>query len=259
MRRDQVVVSLAAVLWVAGTLVGTGLLGGGGVQEQGGGIFSDSATLIAPAGPAFSIWSVIYLCLAGYVVWQWLPSAASSRWAEVTRLPAAASMALNGAWLLVVFAGWVLASVLVIVGIVVSLGLVLRRTADLPDEGWAPRVFVSVTFGLYLGWVCVATCANVAAWLVGLGVPAQGAGPTAATLLVLLVVVGLAGSVLSRSPDQVFRTAFTAAVVWGVSWAAAGRLSGEPRNDAVGYAALGAAVCVAALWVLTSRRSAARP
>ena len=255
LRRDQLIVTLAAVLWIGGTLIGTGLVGGsGGVEEQGEGLFSDSTTLIAPHGPAFSIWSVIYLFLAGYVVWQWLPDGARSERARLTRLPAAASLALNGLWLLVVFAGWILVSVLVILGIALSLGLVLRRTAGLRDEGLAPRVLVSGTFGLYLGWVCVATCANIASWLVGLGVPTDGRVPTLVTLAVLAVVVGLAWYLLGRSPDRVFRGAFTAAVTWGVAWVSVGRFIGDLRSDTVGYAAALAAVCVAALGVLALLR-----
>ena len=249
LRRDQVLVTVAAVVWVVGTLFGTGLVGPtGGVNEQGDGLFSDSTTLIAPHGPAFSIWSVIYLLLAGYVVWQWL--APGSRWAAVTRLPAAASSALNGIWLLVVFADWVTVSVLVMAGIVVSLGLVLRATADLPSEGWAPTLLVSVTFGLYLGWICVATCANIASWLVGLGVPEDGEGPTAATVAVLFVVIGLVAFLLGRTRQLVFRTAVAAAVAWGVGWVAAGRFVGDLQNPVVGWAAAFTVLCVVGLWLV---------
>lgn len=260
LRRDQLLVTLAAVVWVGGTLIGLGLVGGsGGVEEQGGGSFSDEATLIAPDGPAFSIWSLIYLFLAGYAVWQWLPRSAGSSWAARTRLPAAASLALNGVWLLVVFAGWILGSVLVIAGIVAALGVILRRTADLPDEGWLPRLAVSATFGLYLGWVCVATCANVALWLVDLGAPAEGTVATWVTVAVLLVVVALVGFLLTRTADRVVRTALAAAVTWGVAWVAVGRLAGAPTNEVVGWAAVVAAVLVVVLWAATTLTRSGSP
>lgn len=260
LRRGQLLVTLAALVWVGGTLVGTGLVGGaGGVEEQGDGLFSDQATLIAPAGPAFSIWSVIYLFLAGYVVWQWLPRAADSRWGARTRLPAAASLALNGIWPLVVLAGWIFGSVLVIAGIAASLGVILRRTAGLPDEGWLPRVAVSATFGLYLGWICVATCANVALWLVDLGVPAEGTPSTWATVGVLLLVLALVGFLLTRTGETVVRSALAAAVTWGVAWVAVGRLAGEPADAVVGYAAAAAAVLVVLLWVATTLTRTASP
>lgn len=256
LRRDQAIVTVAAVLWIVGTLIGTGLVGaGGGVEEQGDGLFSDSTTLIAPHGPAFSIWSVIYLFLAAYVVWQWLPRSADSRWAARTRLPAAASMALNGTWLLVVFAGWVTLSVVVIAGIAVSLGVILARTAELPDEGWEPRVLVSVTYGIYLGWVCVATCANTALWLVDLGVQEDGQLATVLTLVVLAVVVGLVAFLLGRTSDRVFQAALVAAVTWGVAWVSVGRFVGDLQSDTVGYAAAVAAALVVALGISAVVRS----
>lgn len=249
LRRDQVLVTVAAVIWLVGNLFGSGLLGSDEeVDDQAGGLFTDSTTLIAPDGPAFSIWSVIYVLLGAYVIWQWV--AADSRWAAVTRLPAAASIALNGIWLAVVFADWVLVSVLVILGIAASLGFVLARTATLPSEGWAPTVFVSVTFGLYLGWICVATCANIASWLVGLGVPEDGTGATVATVAVLLVVVGLVAFLLSRTRQPVFRAALAVAVVWGLSWVSWGRFTGDLENTVVGYAAAFAALCVGGLLVV---------
>jgi hypothetical protein len=251
LRRDQVLVSLAAVLWVGGTLVGTGVTGAQGVEDQGGGLFSDSATLIAPHGPAFSIWSVIYAGLVAYLVWQWLPAGARSRWAAVTRGPAALGIALNGTWLLVVFAGWIWVSVLVMLGIVAALGTILARTAGLTREGWPPRVAVSATFGLYLGWICVALCANVATLLVDLGVPASGAGPALVTVAVLAVVLGLVAWLLRRTDDTVLRATLVAAVVWGVSWVAVGRFVGDLRSDTVGYAAAVTAVLVAVVGVLT--------
>ena len=253
-RRDQVVVTVAAVIWVLGTLIGTGLVGGAGVEDQGDGLFSDSATLIAPHGPAFSIWSVIYLLLAGYVLWQWLPQGARSRWAGRSRLPAAASLALNGIWLLVVFAGWISVSVLVIAGIAVSLGLVLERTSDLPREGWAVTILGSVTFGLYLGWICVATCANIALWLVDLGVPTARGPSVLVTVLVLAVVVGLVAFLARRTRDRVLAVALCTAVAWGVAWVAVGRFVGDLGSATVGVAASITAALVAVVGLVVALR-----
>lgn len=254
--RDRLVVTAATILWAVGTALGTGLMGDGGVARQGEGLFSDHATLIAPAGPAFSIWGVIYLGLLGYVVWQWLPAADRSTWARVTRVPAAASIGLQGLWLLVVFAGWVWLSVVVMAGIVWSLGLVWRRTAELVPEGWGTRLLVAAAFGLYLGWICVATCANVASWLVGLGVPVDAAGSVWLTVFVLVVVVGLAALLMSRTSHRPAQTALAAAVVWGLAWVAVGRFTGELRSVPVAVAAGLAALAVAGIWALTVLRGA---
>lgn len=251
---SRLVVTLAALVWVGGTALGLGFLGVEGAASQGEGLFSDHATLIAPHGPAFAIWSALYLGLAGFVVWQWLPATDASRYAQATRLPAAASLALNGLWLVTVWAGWMGVSVVVMAGIAASLGVILGRLARLPREGRAADLVVALTFGAYLGWICVATCANVASWLVSLGVPAQGSGPVAATIAVLVVVVTLAAFLLRRSGQPWMQIGLTAAVVWGLAWVAVARLRGELVSAPVAYAAIAAAAMVAALGAWSVRR-----
>ena len=60
MRSRQIFVTLSAVFCVVGTLFGTGVIGTRVAESSGGDLAAD-ATLIAPAGTAFSIWSVIYV------------------------------------------------------------------------------------------------------------------------------------------------------------------------------------------------------
>jgi hypothetical protein len=74
----QLVVLLSALLAVAGAFVGSGAAGGTPIQDAAGGALSADATPIAPAGPAFSIWSVIYVGLLGYAIWQLLPAQKTS-------------------------------------------------------------------------------------------------------------------------------------------------------------------------------------
>ena len=172
-RRRQVAVTISEVLCVLGTLVGVGALGGTRVEESSGGALAADATLLAPAGPAFSIWSAIYLGLAAYTVWQWLPDQATDPRHRRIGWLAAASMLLNAAWLLVTQQGWIWVSVLVIAALAVVLGVLVRRLTERPSYGLAEAVIVDGTFGAYLGWVCVATCANVTAALVSSGVDGE--------------------------------------------------------------------------------------
>ena len=85
-------------------------------------MFSSEATLIAPGVPAFSIWAVIYVGLFVVTLWYWLPSDRTAvRLGPIAGL-VAASMLLNAAWILVVQAGLVPLSVLVIATLVVVPG-----------------------------------------------------------------------------------------------------------------------------------------
>jgi len=240
-RARQTGVTVAEVLCVLGTLVGLGVIGGTGVAESSGGALAADATLIAPAGPAFSIWSVIYAGLATYTVWQWLPGQATDERHRRTGWLAAASMLLNAAWLLVTRQGWIWVSVGVIVALVVVLGVLVRRLTERPSFGLVETVVVDGTFGAYLGWVCVATCANITAALVSSGVEP---GPPVSELwaVVVLAIAAGVGVLLARRLGG--RYAVALAIAWGLAWIAVGRASDEPRSSVTAWAAAIAAVVV---------------
>lgn len=250
-RTRQIIVTLSGIICVYGTLVGVGVIGTR-VEESAGGRLAADATLIAPAGPAFSIWSVIYLGLLGYVVWQWLPAQTRSARLRRVGLLAAASMVLNAAWLLVTQQGWIAVSVVVMIALLLSLGLAAQRLHDEPTDSAVERVVVDGTFGLYLGWVCVALCANIAAALVAAGVAATGTFATVVTVVVLAVVVGVAVGLAARLPGQ---WAVAVGIAWGLVWVALGRSIAEPRSLPVTVAAAVTAVFVVAAFVHTASLS----
>ncbi|MFI7481334.1 tryptophan-rich sensory protein [Kocuria sp. M1R5S2] len=259
-RARQAVVTVSAVACALGTLVGLGVLGTR-VAESSGGALAADATLIAPASPAFSIWSVIYLGLLGYTVWQWLPSRAADPRARATGALAAASLLLNAGWLLVTQRGWIAVSVGVIVVLALVLGVLVHRLADLPARGGPlERLVVDGTFGLYLGWVSVATAANVAAAIVASGVSQTGRG---AEWIGVLVLLGLAAVVAAIQQRIGARWAVAAGSAWGLAWITVGRAADEPRSATVAWgAAVAAGLVVAATAFLRSRRepsSARRP
>jgi len=253
----RLTVTAAAVTCAVGAPFGAGLLGTP-VDEAAGGALAADATLIAPAGPAFSIWSVIYAGLGAYVVWQWLPARAHSPRARATGWWAAASMILNAGWLLTIQLGWLWASVGVIVALAVVLAVLLARLVRVPADGWADRVVLDGTFGLYLGWIAVATCANVVAALVDAGLPAEGVGAEIAASAVLVAVLVLAVAAARRYRN---RWSVAAAMAWGVGWIAVGRLTDAPESTVVGLVAVVVACAIvlnALVPALVDRRPPAR-
>lgn len=252
-RVRQVGVTLAEVFCVLGTLVGVGVLGTR-VEEASGGALAADATLLAPAGPAFSIWSVVYLGLAAYTVLQWVPSQAVSARQRRAGWWAAASMVLNATWLLVTQQGWLWVSVLVIVAL---LAVLVRVVVVLHQEprtgGRVETVLVDGTFGLYLGWVAVATCANVTATLVESGVE-PGSGIAQAVAVAVLLIVAAVGVLVARTLGG--RLAVAAAIAWGLAWIAIGRSADEPRSLVTAVvAAVVAVVVLAAAVALRARTS----
>ena len=255
-RRRQLGVTLAEVLCIYGTLLGVGVIGTR-VEESSGGALAADATLLAPATPAFSIWSVIYLGLAAYTIWQWLPANATSPRARATGWLIAVSMLLNAGWLLVTQQGWIWASVVIIVALALTLGVILARLTAIPPAPTGrtiERVIVDGTMGLYLGWVAVATCANITAALVATGVELAAPGADIVAVIVLAVAAGL-GVLFARRLGG--RYAVAAAMAWGLVWIAVGRTTDAPVSRLVTIGAVTAAVIVV-LGAAAARHPAAR-
>ncbi len=241
-RLRQLAVVGSEIACIVGTLVGIGRLGTR-VEESSGGSLAADATLIAPGRPAFAIWSVIYCGLAAYTIWQLLPAHAASPRARAIGWLAAASMLLNAVGLLVTQVRWLWVSVLVILGLTLVLGVLVQRLHEQAAGGTMEKVVVDGTFGLYLGWVCVATCANITATLVASGVRPGQAVAESAAVVVLAVAAGV-GVLLARRLGG--RYAVAAAAAWGLGWVAWARFADAPRSPVTGVSALVAAVVVVA-------------
>lgn len=237
-------VTASAALMVLGALAGFGVIGTR-VEDSSGGVFATGQTLLTPGGPAFSIWSLIYLGLLAYVVWQWLPG--RSERVQAIAGYASVSMLLNAAWLAVTQAGLVWLSVVIILALAVDLGLLMRSLNASAPGGGAERVLVDVTFGVYLGWVCVAALANVTAALVGSGIDPGGWPAELMAVLVLGAATAL-GAWLAFSLRG--RWSVALAMTWALGWIALARLAGDPASVATGVAAI---VAAAAILGLTAR------
>jgi hypothetical protein len=249
-RIRQLAVTVSFVAGLIGTLAGVGLIGTE-VNRSAGGALRADATLLTPATQAFSIWSVIYVGLTAYLIWQWLPAQAHSRTARETGWWAAASLLLNGAWLGVTQAGWLWVSVLVIALLTYVLAKLCLTLVGRGPNSLTELLIVYVTFGLYLGWVCVATVANVTAAAVGTGARLGEAAPVLA--VVVLLVAGAIGVLLARvMPGQ---PAIGVAMAWGLAWIAVGRLLVQPQSLIVGVVAALVAAGVLAAHVFGARVS----
>ncbi|MEJ7649622.1 MAG: hypothetical protein WKF57_11400 [Nakamurella sp.] len=170
----------------------------------------------------------------------------------------AASMVLNAGRLLVVQAGWIWVSVAVIAALVAVLGVIVSRLTTIPGDGALDRIVTDGTFGLYVGWVAVATCANVTAALVDAG--GDVAAPAADIwAVVVLVVAGAVGVLLALRTGG--NPGVGAAMVWGIGWIAVARLTGSPESTTTAAAAIVVAVLIAGvtLWRFTSSRASLLP
>jgi len=161
--------------------------------------------LFVPAGYVFSIWFLIYVGLLCYGVYQALPAQKENPRLRRAAAPFIVSSAVNIAWLFFwhygLFALTAVAMVSLLISlIVVYLTLGVNQVKVSPGERWA----VQVPFSIYLGWISVATIANITnvLWLSGWN--GFGLAPEVWTVIMLAVAVVLAFLMALRRQDVAY-------------------------------------------------------
>ena len=132
-------------------------------------------TLITPSPSTFSIWSVIYLLLITSMIVMIVKKNDAyyqNAIGEITVL-FRISCLLNIAWIVLFSYLQIELSTLFILGFVITLSLICLELKKLHTE---KRFLLPLTFGLYTGWLIIATVVNIAAALVklewgGFGLP----------------------------------------------------------------------------------------
>jgi hypothetical protein len=152
------------------------------------GAISDSfPNLFVPAGITFSIWGVIYLLLLAFTVIQFRPS--GSEISKVIENAFAITCIMNGLWIVFWHYGKLPLSLLVMLCLLVALIWINMQIRDLPFG------LIKAAFGIYLGWICIATIANVTALLVHYDW--RGFGLTEETWTIIMISTGIIIAALS--------------------------------------------------------------
>jgi len=251
----QGTVLLSAILALVGSFIGSGAAGGTPIQNASGGALAADATPIAPGGPAFAIWTPIYAGLVLYAIWQFLPRQKTDPRQRRLGYAIAASLLLNAAWILSVQFDLLWLSVPVIVLLLAVLVWIFLIVLDTRPRTLVETVLVDGTLGLYLGWVCVATAANITAVLVAAGFTGFGLSPDVWGVVVIAVagLVGVLLAVVGRG-----RLTPTLALCWGLAWVAVARLTGDLLSTPTAVAAIVAVVTVVAVTVVLRVRAPRR-
>lgn len=154
-------------------------------------------TLITPAGYAFAIWGVIYLLLILFVGYQWYAWFRSKQDRELmqTGLWFALGNLANGFWVVAWLNDHIAFSVLLIFTLLLSLiMLTIRLRLEIWDAPLRIITFVWWPIVFYLGWLVVASVANMAVWLVSTGWEGGFLSPAtwAIVLIALATIIYLA-------------------------------------------------------------------
>jgi hypothetical protein len=152
-----------------------------------------------PAGYVFAIWFLIFVGWIAFAIFQFLPAQKENSRLRNLGYWFALSGVFNAAWLFCwhynLFGLSVLVMLVLLGTLIVSyLKLDVGRTAVSSAERWA----VDVPMSVYLGWVSVATVANITSWLYSINWNGLGILPQV-WAVIMLVVASLVGVLMAIS------------------------------------------------------------
>ncbi len=187
---NLLILNTASLLFalVMNGLSNTGIFNGKNVGE----VSNEVNTLFAPAGYAFSIWGVIYILLIMFVGRQWYVwlKHKDDTALNQTGIWFALSSLANGIWIVAWLYGYIGVSVILMLVLLVSL---TALAVKLRLKIWkAPKqivIFVWWPISIYLGWIIVATVANIAAFLVSINWQGSIFSEQSWTIIMILAAV----------------------------------------------------------------------
>ena len=200
-----------------------------------------------PAGYTFSIWGLIYTALLGFVIYQALPREQERPFLHKIGFLFAANGLANSAWIAAWHYGYYVLSVAIMFVILATLiAIYLRLNIGRRDASltWQDKLFYQVPFSLYLGWITVATIANIASVVNYLGWNGFGIAEPVWAMIMIGTAVIVAGILLINRRNA----AYAGVLVWALFGIhASATEAGEPTLAAV---AVGSALIIAAIAIL---------
>ncbi len=195
------------LLGFLGVIIVNGLANALPINNKTTGELSDQyPNLFVPAGLTFSIWGVIYLLLAIFVIYQLI--AAVRKDTEIS-----SSFERIGVFFFIscmANIGWVFAwhyeilplslvLMLLLLGCLIT--IYLRLSIGKSDSTKTEKYLIHLPFSIYIGWITIATIANVTALLVDANWNTFGLGEQFWAVAVIAVGIAIALSVLFTRKD----------------------------------------------------------
>jgi hypothetical protein len=185
--------------------------------------------LFVPAGLTFAIWGIIYVLIILFAIYLskdiFKKEKTTKPFLEkISYFFIIASLA-NIIWIFLWHYELILLSLLAMLFLFISLLLIyLRLNIDLEEVSIKEKLFIHVPISVYLGWITVATIANVTAVLVTVGWDGFGISESIWTILVLIIVTIITVLMLLKRKDIVY----SFVIIWALIGIAIKRFETDP-------------------------------
>lgn len=169
--------------------------------------------LFVPAGFTFSIWGVIYLLLFIFVVYQnWVSfnKKTVQKLSTQSQVLFGLTNILNISWILAWHYEMVTLSVLIMIAFLSTLIVLFLKNEKIQYKTLSEKIAIDTPISVYLGWISVATIANITALLVTFGW--TGSPLAESTWTILMLSIGAALAVLMLFQRTNF--AYALVIIW---------------------------------------------
>jgi benzodiazapine receptor len=233
------IVAYIVTLAVNGLAGSTTLLGGVTSAD----VSDKYPTLITPAGFTFAIWGIIYALLLLFVVYQALPKNRDKPFLSRVGVLFALSSLFNVCWLFLWHYDLITYSLILMFALLATLiGVYLRLDIGRRAVSLKEMIFVHLPFSVYLGWISIATIANVSVALTAVGWDGWGIEASTWAVVIICVALLLSLAMLASRRD----IAFSFVVVWALI----GTLEKQSEQQSIVLASeIGIALLLAAIGV----------
>ena len=209
MNRSRLLLSLSILnlLGFLGTVIVNGMANALPINNKTTGELSDLyPNLFVPAGLTFSIWGIIYVLLAIFVIYQLIPSVRrdAQKASFIQRIGPLffVSCLANIGWIFAWhYENVSLSLLLMLVLLGCLIAIYLRLNIGKTEATKSEKYMVHLPFSFYLGWITIATIANVTALLVDIRWNMFGLGEQFWAVAVITVGIAIALSVVFTRKD----------------------------------------------------------
>lgn len=208
-----------------------------------------------PAGYTFSIWLLIYIALTGFAIYQ---AGAFNNEAKKQLVEKLGPLFLltnlfNMGWILLWHYQLITGSVMVMLAFLVTLiAIHLRFHIPRKTATTAEKIWFQIPFSIYLGWIMIATIANITAWLVDQGWKGGPFSETAWAVIMIIIAALLCILILWRRSNYVIPMV----AIWAIGGIIAKQRSINGWNDVVLTGYIACSLLLVAILVTFFRKAA---
>ncbi|AZK44913.1 TspO/MBR family protein [Paenibacillus lentus] len=169
-------------------------------------------TSITPAGYAFMIWMVIYILLAGYIIYQFRKDTSKQDSVQAISFWFILTCVCNMAWVFLWQYQYIGLSFVSMIALLVSLAIIYTKTRYIPAPTSGETWLIRLPFSIYLGWICVATLVNLAVILFHTN---HGMNLEPKTIGIILLCLGVVAAIMItlRARDAILPLVFVWAYI----------------------------------------------